>query len=1110
MNAVAARWIVASMSEINELELGLPEMLPTGTVTLLLADVEGSTRLWQTAPHEMADAIARLDRTLSRVVAEHGGVRPVEQGEGDSFVVAFTSAADAVACALDIQRAELAPIQVRIGVHSGDVQLRDEGNYIGATISKAGRLRDLAHGGQTVLSGAAAELAADALPADAWLVDLGTHRLRDLPRAERVMQLCHQDVTIEFPPLRVTDDVAVGSLPPRLTNFIGRRDELTELRTILSDNRLLTLTGAGGVGKTRLALELAMAAAGEFDGGAWYVDLAPIPHPDVLAVTFALALGLPDQPGLSTVDNVVRFISDRAVLLVVDNCEHMLDGTSSIVTDLLGRCRNAKVLATSREPLGVAGEVSWRVPSLSVDDDAVALFTDRAKRVRPDFRVSDDNVGVVREVCRRLDGLPLAIELAAARVRALSLPEIVAGLNDRFRLLTGGSRLAVRRQQTLHASVDWSHTLLTNEERALFRSTAVFAGGFDLDAACFVCGDGQAERFHVLDQLTLLVDKSLVVAEEGRLGTRYRLLETIRQYAQERLAASGDADAVRGRHRDHYLTMATALDAPQRTDYEHRLDQVEVEMDNLRAALGWCLETHDVERALTLASALVPLWRSRLRIREGQAWFDTVFADMAPDDEPPVDPPVRARALTDAATLGTWLGAACSMEYAQQALVIAREVDEPALLARALTSYGLIAGYSSANATEAQACFEEAGRLARELGDFWRLSQIYAWQSFAAISSGNARAVRAAAEQGRDIAESIGNAPDSRECRLGVGWAQLMEGDIAGAVAQFRELLAESQAARALFLAPACLHGLGSALAYAGQVVDARAAAYAAIGAETDVGGPMQGIGNSALTLAELAAGDAAAARSASDAALREMSPQMTLAAGQRARGAEATLAMGDDATALAWADEAISRPSGWGVICGLVVRARVSLLRGRPAEAERDARQSLSSAADNGFYLLVPDILESLAATLCGQGVHRDAARLLGAADAIRRGSGAKRFAIYQAGYAGLTDKLRGALPANEFDCAWAEGEVMCVDEVIARETRARGARQRPDSGWASLTPAELDVVRLVCEGLGNKEIAARLFISPRTVQAHLSHVFTKLGLASRVQLVQEAARHQ
>ena len=462
------------MSEIDESE-GAAEVLPTGTVTLLLADVEGSTRLWQTAPDEMADAVARLDDALSRIIAEHRGVRPVEQGEGDSFVLAFPRVADAVACALDLQRAPLAPIKIRIGVHTGDVQLRDEGNYIGTTINKAARLRDLAHGGQTVLSGAAAELVADSLPPDAWITELGTHRLRDLPRAERVVQLCHPDVGVEFPPLRVVDDAVKNRLPVHLTNFIGRRDELAVLRNMLADNRLLTLTGTGGAGKTRLALRLATTTAAERAVDAWWVDLAPIPHPDVIAVTIALALGLPDQPGRSTLDSVVRFVGDRATLMVVDNCEHLLDGTAEVITELLAHCSNLKVLATSREPIGVAGEVSWRVPSLSLDDDAVALFTDRARRARPEFLVTEDNIGVVRDLCHRLDGLPLAIELAAARVRALSLPEIVEGLNDRFRLLTGGSRTAVRRQQTLHASVDWSHALLTDEERTLFHRTSVFS-----------------------------------------------------------------------------------------------------------------------------------------------------------------------------------------------------------------------------------------------------------------------------------------------------------------------------------------------------------------------------------------------------------------------------------------------------------------------------------------------------------------------------------------------------------------------------------------------------------------------------------------------------------
>jgi class 3 adenylate cyclase len=451
---------------VNWSEPGVSE-LPTGTVTLLLADVEGSTRLWETQPDEMTAAVAQLDRTVCEIVAAHRGVRPVEQSEGDSFVVAFERASDAVGCALQLQRAPLTPIRLRIGVHTGEVQLRDESNYIGPMVNRAARLRDLAHGGQTVLSGTTHDLVVDRLPADAWLMDLGTHRLRDLPRPERVVQLCHPDLRVEFPPLRIATTVAAQHLPAQLTSFVGREAEMNDVRQMLADNRLVTLTGAGGVGKTRLAVQVAAVVADGFGGGVWYVDLAPLTDPQVVSVTVARVLGLPDQPGRSTMDTLTRFIGEHRMLVVLDNCEHLLDAVAALTVALLDAC-GLTLFAKSREPIGVAGEVIWRVPSLSLADEAVALFTDRARRVRPDLPLTEENTAAVEDICRRLDGIPLAIELAAARIRALSLTEILDGLHDRFRLLTGGARTAVRRQQTLRASVDWSHTLLTEPERVLF------------------------------------------------------------------------------------------------------------------------------------------------------------------------------------------------------------------------------------------------------------------------------------------------------------------------------------------------------------------------------------------------------------------------------------------------------------------------------------------------------------------------------------------------------------------------------------------------------------------------------------------------------------------
>ncbi len=677
----------ADIPPVNWSELGVGE-LPTGTVSLLLADVEGSTRLWETHPEEMTAAVARLDRTLTDLLAAHGGVRPVEQGEGDSFVVAFARATEAVACALELQRAQLAPIRLRIGLHTGEVQLRDEGNYVGPTINRTARLRDLAHGGQTVLSGTTEDLVVDALPADAWLTDLGRYELRGIARAERVVQLCQPGIRNDFPPLRMSKPSAAEHLPVQLTSFIGRDAEIDGVRRILADDRLVTLTGAGGAGKTRLAIQVAGQLAAEFDDGAWYVDLAPITDPDLVPVATAGALGLADQPSRSTTDTLIRFVGDRQMLVVLDNCEHLLDAIASLTAALLTACPGLTLLATSREPLDVPGEVTWRVPSLSLDDDAVALFLDRARRARSDLQIADDDIETVKEICRRLDGMPLAIELAAARVRALSFDEIVGSLHDRFRLLTGGGRIAVRRQQTLRASVDWSHDLLTDPERVLFRRLAAFMGGFDLAAARAVAGGTEIERFQVLDQLTLLMDKSLVVADNTGGRMRYRLLETVRQYALEKLGESGEADAVRARHRDYYTALAAVLDAPADTGHQRRVEQTESELDNLRAAYAWSCESGDIELALQLASALQPLWLTRGRVREGMSWIDEALADVdvvRDTVDGDVAPAVLARALADAALFDGWLGVPARREQATEALAIARQLDDPALLVRALT-----------------------------------------------------------------------------------------------------------------------------------------------------------------------------------------------------------------------------------------------------------------------------------------------------------------------------------------------------------------------------------------------------------------------------------------
>ena len=984
--------------------------LPTGTVTLLLADVEGSTRLWETQPDAMKAAVARLDRTLADAVAAHRGVRPVEQGEGDSFVIAFARAADAVACALTLQQAPLAPIKLRIGLHTGDIQLRDEGNYIGPTINRTSRLRDLAHGGQTVLSGATEPLVVDQLPPDVSLTDLGTHALRDLPRPERVVQLCHPDLHNDFPPLRTANAVAAERLPVQLTSFVGRQAEMKGIREALADNRLVTLTGAGGAGKTRLAVQVAAELATDFADGVWYVDLAPITDPEVVPVTVARALGLLDQPGEPTIDLLRRSIRDRRMLMLLDNCEHLLDASADLITGLLSGCPALTLLTTSREPIGVAGEVSWRVPSLSLTDEAIELFADRARRTKPDFRVTAANADTVTEICRRLDGLPLAIELAAARVRALSPTELLTSLHDTFRLLTGGARTAVRRQQTLRASVDWSHALLSEPEQALFRRLAVFYGGFDIDAAQAV---GGGERYQVLDQLTLLVDKSLVIADDSPHGTRYRLLETVRQYAQEKLHESREGNDVRIRHRDHYTAMAALLGAQADSDHQRRIEQAETELDNLRAAFAWSRESSDTELAMALASALLPLWLSRGLMQEGRNWLVAVLTDA--DNENVEASAERAKASVVRVVLESFRAMTVDLDDAERTLAAARELGDPALVARALTACGLRAADDRESSV---AYFAEAAALARDSGDSWWLGQTLALESMYALLFGEPVAIPVAAEEALRIADSIGDKFVSRQCRYILGWAQVLRGELTEGLIQLRDVDEECTAARDAMFSMITSSVRAITLAYRGQIDAARTAAEVAFQRLTNLFDAYTGIVYAASAFVQLAAGDASGAWQTYEAA-RQYTAMDPMLAPMHIWAALAPLACGDLAAARRWADDVVSATKGWSLAAAWTSRARVEIARGEFDAAERDAYEALDLAARLKGDLIVPVALDCLAITAAEADNHQLATRLFGAADAAYRRMGMVRFKVLEADDERKIAALREVLGENDFDAA-------------------------------------------------------------------------------------------
>ena len=583
--------------------------LPTGTVTFLFTDLEGSTRLWEQHPEAMRDALARHDEILREAVEKRDGV--VVKTTGDGLHAAFASAHDAVLAAVDGQRALDAidwplpeVIRVRMGLHTGEAALRD-GDYFGTAVNRAARISAIAHGGQIVSSRATEELARDGVPADVTWRDLGDHQLRDLARPEHVFQVHADGLGHDFPPLRSLDAFP-GNLPLRPTSFVGRDAELAKVATALDHSPIVTITGVGGVGKTRLALQVAAEVVPHYADGAWLCELAAADGPGALMQVVAASLGLPLRPGIDPVESVVEFLKGKHLLVVLDNCEHLIDAAGVLAEGVIRGCPDVRILATSREGLAVEGEQVIPLRSLTVPPDsadaaalagsaAVGLFVERAIAVKPDFDPGPAELGAVAEVCRRLDGIPLAIELAAARVVAMAPNEIAGLLDERFRLLTGGRRTAVERHQTLRATVDWSYSLLDDRDRAVFDRLGVFAGTFGVEAASAVASGDGIERFDVLDALTDLVAKSLVVTEPADDGsTRYALLETLRQYARERLDEAGAGDAWRRRHAAFYAelseTIATLLFTPDEIAARRRLH---ADLDNLRAAVGWALDRAD-------------------------------------------------------------------------------------------------------------------------------------------------------------------------------------------------------------------------------------------------------------------------------------------------------------------------------------------------------------------------------------------------------------------------------------------------------------------------------------------------------------------------------------
>ena len=755
--------------------------------TFLITDIEGSTRLWEEQAAAMAGALALHDALLRSVVEGHAG--RVIKTTGDGLLAVFADPNQAVAAALDGQRAlrdatwgDTGALRVRMAIHSGTAEVRD-GDYFGPALNRSARILAIGHGGQILVSSMAATLAGDRLPTGASLRDLGSHRLRDLDRPEQVFQVVVADLPGEFAPLRSLSTRRTN-LPIQLTSFVGRERELDEVATLVERHRLVTLIGVGGTGKTRLMLEAAGRLVDRFADGAWLAELAPLGDPSQVASEVARALGTPEVPGQPALDTVRAFLADKEILLLLDNAEHLVDAVAGIADRLLSAAPRLRILATSREALAVTGEAVLQLRSLScpvvasgrfggdvVDADAVdaaagteavRLFLDRASTVDPAFALAETNVTAVSEICRRLDGIPLAIELAAARVSVMSPDEIARRLGDRFRLLAGGRRTAVPRQQTLHALIDWSWDLLTEDDRVLLRRLSIFAGGWTIGRASRIVGDDAdpLDEVELLDRLTRLVDRSLVIVDRGA-STRFRMLETIRQYAREKLIAAGEVEKLADRHFAAFAALAAQaepeLRGPAMVDW---LDRLDADVENLDAALEWGLEAMPWG-AVRMASDLLAYWAVRVATADSDARLVAAIEiararTIGNPDATAAEQALAGRLMGEAARIWAMSGRAqTALGWAQDATALAEASGDGQ--ARLQAAGGLVvSAVFTGGRPDLRELFAQGIELAAAHGTYWMLAMAAGFAGAALIGE-DPEAAMALVRRGQEAARASGN-----------------------------------------------------------------------------------------------------------------------------------------------------------------------------------------------------------------------------------------------------------------------------------------------------------------------------------------------------------------
>ncbi len=1093
--------------------------LPTGTVTFLLGDVEGSTRAWARAGEHMVSELSTLDRIIDEAVGVHGGVRPVEQGEGDSFVAAFDRPSAALAAAAAVQRALWSPnrravgVRLRLGVHTGEVTVRDGRRYAGLTLARCARIRDCGHGGQILVSATTAGIVADRLPDGLDLSDVGEHRLADLARPERIFQLVGPGLPDEFPRLRVLDDTP-NNLPAQLTSFVGRDDEVDEVGELLVANRLVTLIGPGGAGKTRLAVQAAAEHNHRYDA-VWFVDLSGVARDktgdndeEVMAAVGAV-IGARPTDGESPTAAVTHALRTSRALVVLDNCEHLAAPSARVAERILRDAPDVTVLATSRQPLGASGEQTWSLPSLSLpesevelgpaaleDSEAVALFVERAKQIRPTFALTDASRSAVARICRRLDGIPLAIELAAARIRLLTPDQIADALDDRFRLLTGAPRTAVPRHATLRSSIDWGHDLLDHDERVVFRRLAVFVGPFTLeDAEAVAAPDTGAaaqriDAWHVLDHLADLVDRSMVVADGAEGRVRYRLLDSLRAYGLERLDEAGERDALDEAHLHRMLEVAATM-APLHGRRENWLEPGPRAAD-LEAALRWAKDNNRHEYG-RLAGHMSELWR--------RVW--------------------PQRALVLAGNAVTSIESMTDRPYGLAwtiAMVVLIGLDtSPASvgrLDRLRENIEMLRQDPDADPDELATASAFATLFASRYGDRTEVDDLLDISHYAK-RAGNRRLTGSvrfhllqAARYDGDLTllgqvagEIIAEPADSDDRWSLVGFAAHHPLTL-GQVDEAEQLIADSLEDRNAAMS-SMAHRVVATVAYHREDREALARAHDTLAHIADAAPFTKASLDYAATLLAVQEG--------TDAPIIEPS---SVPAGLDHRGLGALVhAVGETpASALRLLAPADAPPHSLDGIARSSLLPLVHRRLGQPGAAATVLREAVIGRRDQ-TDIAWADMLAEIAALLVDYGDPSDAARVLGIRDRHLAETGTRIGWIPSRFHDVTRRHLLEALGPDRPATSSSEGRSLpppaamavilsLVDELVATTSR----RGRPPFGWDSLTVAERRVVDLVAEGRTNRETAEALGIKASTVHTHLLHVYAKLGIGSRAEL---AAHH-